>query len=237
MQLTRYIATQYGHAANNSFKSTPHRGVNSVLCATLHAAATPLRGGLTQALGGMESSSQVVSKTPSDCSAAEIAEFIALVTQGGEVAANGLEQRVMAAAQLAFLLSSGQVAGVAALKSPNPHYRRYVASSSGVALPAASFPYELGWVFVASAARGNGHSQSLTQAVLAFAECCGVFATSRTDNVPMHRALAKIGFLQVGEAYVSQHGKHHLQLFTRVPPNNSFKPTPHRGVGHVPTLR
>ena len=37
---------------NNSFKPTPHRGVNSVLCATLHAVATPTRGGLTQALGG-----------------------------------------------------------------------------------------------------------------------------------------------------------------------------------------
>jgi hypothetical protein len=37
---------------NSSFKPTPHRGVNSVLYATLHAAATPLRGGLTQALGG-----------------------------------------------------------------------------------------------------------------------------------------------------------------------------------------
>ncbi len=39
-------------APNNSFKPTPHRGVNSVLYATLHAVATPLRGGLTQALGG-----------------------------------------------------------------------------------------------------------------------------------------------------------------------------------------
>ena len=37
---------------NNSFKPTPCRGVNSVLCATLHAVATPPRGGLTQALGG-----------------------------------------------------------------------------------------------------------------------------------------------------------------------------------------
>ncbi len=41
-----------GVAPNNSFKPTPHRGVNSVLCATLHAVATPLRGGLTQALDG-----------------------------------------------------------------------------------------------------------------------------------------------------------------------------------------
>ena len=37
---------------NKSFKPTPHRGVNSVLCATLHAVATPPWGGLTPALGG-----------------------------------------------------------------------------------------------------------------------------------------------------------------------------------------
>ena len=36
---------------NNSFKPTPHRGVNSVLYATLHAVATPPWGGLTLALG------------------------------------------------------------------------------------------------------------------------------------------------------------------------------------------
>ena len=46
---------------NNSFKPTPHRGVNSVLYATLHAVATPLRGGLTQALGGKEHSAVALS--------------------------------------------------------------------------------------------------------------------------------------------------------------------------------
>ena len=177
----------------------------------------------------MESSLQVIAKTPSDCSAAEIADFIALVTAGGEVTVGGLEQRVMAAGHLVFLLVGGQVAGVAALKNPNLNYRRYVASASGVALPVASFPYELGWVFVAPIARGNGHAQPLSQAALAFAGGCGVFATSRTDNAPMHRTLAKLGFMQAGEAYVSQHGEHHLQLFTRMPPSNSFKPTPLRG--------
>ena len=39
-------------AANKSFKPTPHRGVNSVLYATLHAVVTPPWGGLTPALGG-----------------------------------------------------------------------------------------------------------------------------------------------------------------------------------------
>jgi hypothetical protein len=36
-------------APNKSFKPTPHRGVNSVLYATLHAVATPPWGGLTPA--------------------------------------------------------------------------------------------------------------------------------------------------------------------------------------------
>ena len=43
-------------APNKSFKPTPHRGGNSVLCATLHAVATPPWGGLTPALGPYESS-------------------------------------------------------------------------------------------------------------------------------------------------------------------------------------
>ena len=48
-----FHSLQYPPPPNNSFKPTPHRGINSVLCATLHAVATPLRGGLTQALGAM----------------------------------------------------------------------------------------------------------------------------------------------------------------------------------------
>ena len=36
-----------GWSHNSSFKPTPHRGVNSVLYATLHAVAAPLQVGLT----------------------------------------------------------------------------------------------------------------------------------------------------------------------------------------------
>ena len=43
---------QHSPPPNKSFKPTPHRGINSVLCATLHAVAAPPRVGLTQALGG-----------------------------------------------------------------------------------------------------------------------------------------------------------------------------------------
>ena len=44
----------FGWSHNSSFKPTPHRGVNSVLYATLHAVAAPLRVGLTQALGAAQ---------------------------------------------------------------------------------------------------------------------------------------------------------------------------------------
>ena len=172
---------------------------------------------------------EIAAKVPGDCSADEICGFVALVEQGGEVASGGLQKRVMAAANLAFLRSDGTLAGVAALKHPNETYRARVASASGTPLPQESFPYELGWVFIATEARGNGYAQPLSQAALALAGVHGVFATSRTDNVAMHRALAKLGFVASGSAYPSQHGGHHLQLFTRVPPNNSFKPMPLRG--------
>ncbi|MGY0613431.1 GNAT family N-acetyltransferase [Luteimonas sp. A501] len=172
---------------------------------------------------------EIAAKIPADCSAEEICSFVALVEQGGEVAAGGLQQRVIAAANLAFLRSGRSLAGVAALKHPNDAYRTRVAAASGASLSQKSFPYELGWVFIADEARGKGYAQPLSQAALALAGDNGVFATSRTENIAMHCTLAKLGFVASGSTYPSQHGGHHLQLFTRVPPNNSFKPTPLRG--------
>ena len=49
---------------NKSFKPTPHRGVNSVLYATLHAVATPPWGGLTPALGGRKAFCNCVARKP-----------------------------------------------------------------------------------------------------------------------------------------------------------------------------
>lgn len=172
---------------------------------------------------------EIIAKSPGECSAEEICGFVALVEQGGEVAAGGLQHRVMAAANLAFMHSGRSLAGVAALKNPNDSYRARVAAASGIALPKDLFSYELGWVFIATEARGNGYAQRLSQAALAPAGVNGVFATSRTDNAAMHRTLVNLGFVASGSAYPSQHGGYHLQLFTRVPPNNSFKPNLLRG--------
>lgn len=158
-------------------------------------------------------SSLPIIKAPGDCTPEEISAFVALVVEGGEVASAGLHGRVQSAARLIFLPGSAGLLGVAALKHPEDRYRVRIAASSGVAVPASDFPYELGWVVVAPVARGLGHSSRLSLAALATAGDSGVFATSHTHNTRMHNTLNKLGFVPAGGAYPSSLGEHHIQLF------------------------
>lgn len=158
---------------------------------------------------------ELVVKSPSDCTNIEIGAFIAFVRAGGEVSIQGLAEHIRGAAALVFARVDGSVVGVAALKQPQASYRRRVSSESGAPISAAEFPYELGWVYVLPEARGKGLSHLLSQAALAEGKGAGVFATSRTDNIAMHRTLAKVGFVATGNSFVSGRGKHSLQVFIR----------------------
>ncbi|RUL66014.1 GNAT family N-acetyltransferase [Dyella dinghuensis] len=162
------------------------------------------------------------SKSPSNCSDAEIADFMVLVLAGGEVTQQGLENRVRSAVRLSFLREGESLVGVAALKRPNSEYRSSVASMAGFALPSSNFPYELGWVFILPSARGKKYSLLISKALLASAGTEGVFATSRADNPLMHRTLGKLGFSSSGNAYSSRRGGYKLQLFVREPPIGYF---------------
>lgn len=173
-------------------------------------------------------------KSPGDCSNLDIELFIAFVRAGGEVSVQGLTERVRSAAALVFVRVNGNVVGVAALKQPQATYRRRVSSESGAPLTAAEFPYELGWVYVSPESRGNGLSCLLSRAAIAASNGAGVFATSRTDNVAMHRSLGKVGFVPVGKTYVSGRSKHSLQVFVYhaaqpiIPPDLSRQAAPVR---------
>lgn len=158
---------------------------------------------------------ELIVKAPSACSNIEIGAFIAFVRAGGEVAIQGLVERIRSAAALVFVHLDGPVVGVAALKQPQASYRRRVSSDSGTPLPVSEFSYELGWVYVSPDARGKGLSFSLSQAALASVAGAGVFATSRTDNVAMHRSLTKLGFEPAGNSYASGRGKYSVQVFVR----------------------
>ncbi len=158
---------------------------------------------------------ELIVKSPTECSNIEICAFIAFVRDGGEVSIQGLPERIRSAATLVLARIDGLVVGVAALKQPQASYRRRVSSESGALIPAKDFPYELGWVYVSPESRGKGFSLLLSQAALIESKGTGVFATSRTDNIAMHRSLAKLGFEITGSPYTSGRGNHSLQVFAR----------------------
>jgi predicted GNAT family N-acyltransferase len=157
----------------------------------------------------------VIVKSSAEFSKLEIGYFIACVRAGGEVSFQGLVERIRNATALVFVKIDGGLVGVAALKRPQVSYRRSVSSRCGIALSAAEFPFELGWVFVSPEARSQGLSLLLAQAALTRSGGAGVFATSRTDNIAMHRSLAKVGFHPTGNPYPSGRAKHLLQAFVR----------------------
>ncbi|MBI5887937.1 MAG: GNAT family N-acetyltransferase [Deltaproteobacteria bacterium] len=164
----------------------------------------------------MSRSECIIVKKPTECSDAELERFVNLVCTGGEVAASGLEIRVRNAAKfLVFMTEEQHLMGVAALKQPLPNYRRSVSEKAGVALETSAFPYELGWVHVIPSARSRGFSHKLVSAAIAAVGGMGMFATSRMDNVRMHRTLERSGFVRSGLPYVSSRGNYKLQLFLR----------------------
>ena len=152
-------------------------------------------------------------KSPSECSEDEIEKFIIFVSDGGEVTARGLKDRLMNAFYLAFIYEEDRLIGTAALKIPDLSYRRRIESSSNVSLTEKHYPYELGWIYLTPNSRGNGYSYLLVSELLKVTKNIGVFATSRIDNVAMHKTLIKLGFIEAGKEYGSKRGTHFLKLF------------------------
>ena len=162
----------------------------------------------------MKESLEVITvKRPSDCSATELQDFAALVLAGGEVTAVGLDARIRKAEALVFLAQDGCLKGIAAVKNPEQNYKNGVFQEAQASVQANEFPFELGWVFVLPSSRGAGFSHKLVQAALAATGGRAIFATSRSDNAPMHKALNAHGLSCHGKAYASSRGNQNLVLF------------------------
>lgn len=155
----------------------------------------------------------VIVKKPSECSQVELQDFLSLVLAGGEVTTAGLPERVRNAQHLVFLTEANCLKGIAAVKNPAIDYRRWVFKKAHASVSDMEFPVELGWVFVLPSSRGAGFSHMLLKAALSTVSGSGIFATSRSDNTPMHKALKTTGFSCHGTEYASEHGNHQLTLF------------------------
>src|SRR5262245_57784554 len=113
-------------------------------------------------------------RVPADCSRAELERFQELVEEGGEVAIEGLRQRICRATVLAFRVDGQDIVGVAGLKCPTRTYRAKLIENSGAQLDARRFPHELGWVYVCPAARGRRGTPLLVNNLLEFVRGRGV---------------------------------------------------------------
>jgi hypothetical protein len=86
-----------------------------------------------------------VVKSPVDCSAAEIREFIALLGSSGTVDASGLDRLVARANKLAFLREDGKLIGIAGLKNPRKSYVKRIGAPRDTV--------EIGWLYISHGKR------------------------------------------------------------------------------------
>lgn len=160
---------------------------------------------------------QTITKRPTQCLPEELESFVTLVRIGGEVEANGLVERVRRAHSLIYLIEEHQLIGIAALKHPDAHYALSVFHKAGSKVNATEYALELGWLYISPSGRGRKLSHLLVQEAIRQANGSGIFATSRADNTPMHKALAAAAFTRQGNEYRSRRGLYTLTLFTLGP--------------------
>jgi len=156
----------------------------------------------------------VIVKSPSECSSDEIDFFLDLVLQGEEVAAAGLRNRIMNAYRLIFVCGE-TLLGVGALKFPIAGYRDRVFRKSGLSIENLGTILELGWIYTAAEARGQGVGRLIMEKALEELRGRRCFATTRADNAPMHHLLPEYGFEKQGKNYKSDSGDYELCLFIR----------------------
>ena len=144
-------------------------------------------------------------------------DFAAFVCAGGEVTRPGFKERIKKAEALVFLKLDGRLKGIGAVKKPNPDYKEGVFKKAQATFDADQFQFELGWIFIHPSSRGACLSYKIVEAALSV--ICGqpIFATSRADNKPMHKALKKHGLNCHGRPYASSRGDYQLVLFVRNP--------------------
>ena len=158
-----------------------------------------------------------VIREPGRLSASELGQFCEFVRRGDEVLSPGLEARAKNAKALVLLQVDSELVGIAAIKQPLKTYRDGVFKKAGVPEAAKAFQLELGWVYVPPEHRRQGYSRVLSVAAMSQTGRQPAFATTRLDNVAMHRALENVGFRRLGDSWRSDRGKKpRLVLYTKV---------------------
>lgn len=146
----------------------------------------------------------VIVRIPGACTRAERDAFVTLAAKGDEVSRDAIETGVQRAAALLSMQHDGALIAVAAVKRPFDSYRRSVFKDAGVAEQAGQHPLEFGYLYVEEAHRGHKYGARLLRRAMAERGTKGIYATVRTDNVPMQGILVATGFGRLGVDYSSK---------------------------------
>jgi GNAT superfamily N-acetyltransferase len=166
----------------------------------------------------------IARRTPAECTPEEREAFSQLLCRAFGVGSGDRGKRIAAARCLILLREAGELVGIAALKAPTYSQRRAAFAKAGVPLLGAPPRHELGWVVVDERFRGQRYSRLLVESALQAAGDADVFATSHTENTPMHRTLRRSGFTAAGSPWFSRRHGRQLMLFVRpARPSEGFR--------------
>lgn len=157
-------------------------------------------------------------RTITDCSPDQLEAFCNLVNAGQEVAqltAGWLRDHGV---KLVFVSTEDRLVAVGALKKPHPNYHASCFLKAGVSELLPAYRIELGWIYCEPKFRGGMSYRVLDPLLDASNDPTGIYATVRTDNLPMTQSLRRRGFRVVGRTYKSvEHPTASVQLLVREP--------------------
>lgn len=154
-------------------------------------------------------------KPPTHCDSSELSVFQNLIIEGGEVTSHGLSQRINCAEKLVFINEVKCVA-IGAIKNPNEQYKSSIFAKAGVEEKSENYTYELGWLYVIPAARGQGLGRYLMEAITSALGGSTCYATTRENNHSMHHLFSQYKFERLGSPYKSKEN-YSLVLYTNRP--------------------
>jgi hypothetical protein len=155
-------------------------------------------------------------RTPSNCSAEELAAFCAHVNLGKPVANLSSEWVVDHALKLLFVSLGDTLVAVGGLKKPPRGYVQQCFRQAGVPDRWVSYPVELGWIYCTEYLRG-GMAYRIIDPLLRECEAKNpIYAVVRSDNLRMSSPLRQRQFRAAGRLYPSiEHPEAMVQLFVR----------------------
>lgn len=152
-------------------------------------------------------------KKPLEFNNKEIEKFYQLVLKGGEDNPIGLNDRIKNAELLGFYYIGDEIAGIAALKNPNPNYKIRIFKDAGLSKDSEKYIFELGYAYTLKKFRKRGVCSSLIKELIEKAPSKKIFATTKVSNPNMNKINLRMGLKKSGRPFIGMEEEIQLYLY------------------------